>query len=413
MLRRLLTETGYDGWMHDFGEYTPLDALAFDGRTGAELRNSYPVEYQRPCAEVVAKHKPDAVFFVRSGYLGSTALCPAAWPGDQHTTWGTNRGLRGVIRAGLSLSLAGVNTWGPDIAGMFGTEDPEHNELSKELWVRWCQFGALCPVMRDHLGDKRRPGVPVVDLWHDEETVDTWRRYAQLHLALLPYLYGLAHEAHCTGVASVRPLLLEFPDDATARSIDDEYLLGPALLVAPVLEEGARARRLYFPAGSWHSFFDDQVVTGPTWEEVDAPLSRLPLFVRGGAALPLSQHRWHPGEALEAASLLDEVELRLYPAQGGLEMVPVRLHDGTVIRVGGPTNGLELDIEAAEGPPSTSQWAVRLPGRATYTHCPGQSGGTSAGLDLTRGVTDRWWDTIGSRANIQVDRQRNVQLSFE
>jgi alpha-D-xyloside xylohydrolase len=408
MLRRLLVDSGYDGWMHDFGELTPVDALSSDGRTGAQLRNEYPVAYQRPCAEVVKEHKPDAVFFVRSGYLGSTALCPAAWAGDQHTQWEGGRGLRGALRAGLSLSLAGVNAFGPDIGGFFGTDEPEHNEDSRELWIRWCQFGALCPVMRDHLGFKRRPGAHVVDLWYDDETIATWRRYAQFHLSLLPYLYSLAHEAQRTGVTSLRPLLLEFPEDQEARAVDDQYMLGPALLVAPVLEEGARARRIYFPAGRWYSFYDDSEVDGPGWHEVEAPLSRIPIFARQGSAVVMSLAPWQPGQPSEAASLLADAELRIYPSPEGEEMVPVRLSDGAVVSVRRAGDALTLAIQGL----SASRLTVRVPAGSGFAGASGFPGAPGR-LPLALAANGYWWDAPGRRAVVPWPPGSTSEITFD
>lgn len=410
MLKRLLTETGYDGWMHDFGELTPSDAVAFDRRTGAELRNDYPVEYQRPCYEAVRRYKPDAVFFVRSGSLGSTSVCPAVWPGDQHTDWSSGRGIRSALRAGLSLALAGVNTFGPDIGGFFGTVDPAKNEQSKELWIRWCQLGALSPVMRDHLGHKRREGVEAVDLWHDEETVGIWRRYGELHLALMPYLYSLAHEAHRTGVATMRPLLLEFPDDPVARSVDDQYLLGPALLVAPVLSPGT-TRRVYFPAGSWRSFWDDHLVDGPGWQDVSAAHIHAPLFMRSNTILPLSLRQWRHGESLLAEPLLEEVELRVNPSSGPHLTSETSLYDGSVLRLTSSESTFELEMQFAGGP-ARRHWHVRLPEAAGFRRAVmrGESGEESdlplAGPEARR----RWWDHPGIRAEVETSAPSKIKV---
>ena len=184
----MLVETGYDGWMHDFGEYTPRDAVFADGRTGADIRNLYPTLYQKTAAELCRLVKPDFAFFVRSGYIGSNQWAPCAWPGDQHTDWSTNRGLPSVIPAALSVGICGVNTWGPDIGGFFDAYDGSTTAESTELWIRWCQVGALSPLMRDHLGPKRMTTPGAVDLWSNEQTVDTWRHFARLAQRAVPVL---------------------------------------------------------------------------------------------------------------------------------------------------------------------------------------------------------------------------------
>lgn len=188
LLRRLLVEYGYDGWMHDFGEQVPVAAVAANGMRGEELHNLYPTLYQRMGAELCQAVKPDFMFFSRSGYTGSNAWAPAIWPRDQHTDWSWNRGLASSVPAGLSLGICAANTWGPDIGGFFHSATDAEAARSTELWIRWCQFGALTPLMRDHLGVKKDRTPDVVDLWSSRETIDTWRTYARLHNSLVPYL---------------------------------------------------------------------------------------------------------------------------------------------------------------------------------------------------------------------------------
>jgi alpha-glucosidase (family GH31 glycosyl hydrolase) len=335
MLRRLLVETDYDGWMQDFGELTPADAVFADGRSGWEIRNHYPTLYHQAAAAVVRRDKPDAVFFVRSGAPGSNQWAPAAWPGDQHCDWSSDRGLPGVIPAGLSVGICGVNTWGPDIGGMFDAGDDGASARSRELWIRWCQFGALTPIMRDHLGAKRM-------------TIPTWRRYAQLHNALVPYLYAYARLAHEAGIPTMRHLVLHYPDDGEAVRQDHEYLLGEELLVAPVVEAGARRRRVYLPAGQWHSFWNDAVLAGPGYHEVPAPLEQLPLFVRGGAVLPLLGQ---PVETLATRpphELLRTLQLRVYPSGAAARSSQLRFHDDSSVQLTETDSSLTLDLLGGE-----------------------------------------------------------------
>lgn len=346
MLRRLLVETGYDGWMHDFGEFTPRDAVFANGRTGEEIRNLYPTLYHRTGAEICREVKPDFCFFVRSGYTGSNQWAPAAWPGDQHTDWSWDRGLPGVIPAGLSVGICGTNTWGPDIGGFFDAWDrSRRTAASKELWIRWCQFGALTPIMRDHLGSKRWTTPDAVDLWTDEETVDTWRRYARLHNALVPHLLAYARIAHQTGAPTMRHLVLRYPGEPEALKQDHQYLLGDELLVAPVVEEGARTRRVWFPPGTWYSYWDETAWQGPGYQEVPAPLEQIPLFVRGGAALPLYARPVVTLAGLAADELLRALELRIYPlGQNGGEH-QFRFHDGSGLRLRERAGELALSLE--------------------------------------------------------------------
>ena len=344
LLRTMLIEKGYDGWMHDFGEYTPADAVFADGRTGEELRNGYPTLYQQTAAEICREVKPNFSFFVRSGALGSNQWAPAAWPGDQHTDWTRDRGLPSIIPAGLSIGICGTNIWGPDIGGFFDAFDGSEAASSVELWVRWCQLGALTPLMRDHLGPKRMTNPNAVDMWTNETTIDTWRRYARLHNDLLPYLYAYAAKAHETGLPTMRHMVLHYPEYPEAQEQDSQYLLGENLLVAPVIEEGATTRRVWFPPGAWFSFWNNQRYDGPGFHEVPAPLEEIPLFVRGGAILPLLAE---PGVTLAnvpADDLLRHLELRVCP-DGREEESSFRFHDGSTITLQQTADSLTLSFD--------------------------------------------------------------------
>jgi len=364
LLRRLLLETGYDGWMHDFGEGTPVEAVFADGRTGRELRNAYPTLYQRAGAELCRATKPGVVFFVRSGYTGSHQWAPAAWPGDQHCDWSADRGLPGSVPAGLSVGICGANTWGPDIGGFFASDDPA-GPRSKELWIRWCQFGALTPIMRDHLGAKRRSVADAVDLWTDDETVDTWRRYARLHNALVPYLYACATVAHRCGLPTLRHLALRYPDDPEALRQDHTYLLGDSLLVAPVLEEGARTRRAYLPAGRWVSFWDEATYDGPGYVELPAPLEQIPLLVRAGGLLPLAGRPTVSLASTSASALVDDAHLYLYPSGMDGDAYTFAFHDDSTVSVAEDARALRLTLAGA---PPVRRYHLRLPSTTVLAH---------------------------------------------
>ena len=314
LLRRLLVETGYDGWMHDFGEYTPPRARLADGRSGWEARNDYPRLYQQAGASVIDRHKPDAVIFCRSGYTGSNAHAPVYWPGDQHFNWAKN-GLQGVLNAGLSAGLSGVATWGPDIGGFFG--DDADSAGSEELWIRWCQFGALTPLMRDHLGDKRFISEAPIDLWASEATRATWRKFAALHNALVPYLYAAARVSHASGMPILRHLVIEEPDDPRARDCDDQYLLGPSLLVAPVIEPAVSAREVYVPHGDWYDLWTDGLISGSRQLLAEAELDRIPVLVRAGSTLVLDASGRQSYASVSPDMLLDHLEFRVYPSSAG------------------------------------------------------------------------------------------------
>ena len=366
MLRRLLVEIGYDGWMHDFGEYTPRDAVFADGRTGGEIRNLYPTLYQQTAAEICRRVKPDFAFFVRSGYIGSNQWAPAAWPGDQHTDWSGDRGLPSILPAALSAGMCGVNTWGPDIGGFFDAYDGGNIAESTELWIRWCQFGALTPLMRDHLGPKRMTTPGAIDLWSNEQTVDTWRRFARLHNALFPYLYAYAAQAHETGVPTMRHLVLEFPDEAEALRQDYQYLLGNELLVAPVVEPNATTRQVWFPPGTWYDFWDDATFTGPGYIDVPAPIDQIPMFARAGSLLPLLSQPVVTLANAAANDLLGKLELRVYPAgdDAGARH-NITFHDGSSIQLDESVDRIVLHFDERN---QDRDFVVRLPENFRFVH---------------------------------------------
>lgn len=285
-LVRRHVDFGWDGWMEDFGEDIPDDAVFGDGSTGHETHNRYAMLYHRASHEGWRASGVKATFS-RSGSLGSIAHQTVVWPGDQHTDWTPNRGLRSVIPAGLSAGLIGASAWGADIFGLIDRWDSGAGALDEELWIRACQFSALSPIMRDHGGYKFVTGLRAVDLWTSEATQEMFRVYADLHLRLNPYLWGLAQEASETGIPIMRAMFLEFPDEGEAWIRDDQYLLGADLLVAPVHRPGERTRTLWMPPGEWVDWWTAERHEGPARVTVDAPLDRIPIFQRAGSSIPM------------------------------------------------------------------------------------------------------------------------------
>jgi alpha-glucosidase (family GH31 glycosyl hydrolase) len=337
ILRRILLDEGFDGWMQDFGEFVPPGARMADG-TGEEVAyNRYPLLYHEAAKEEIDRSKPDALFFARGGWLGAQRWAPAFWPGDQTRDWTSMSGLAAVVPSGISLGLMGVAAWGPDIGGNMGFPalggGLGGGSADKELWLRWCQLGAMSPIMRDHLAFHQ--GTPV-DLWTDEDTIDCWRQGALWHTGLFPYLYSAAAEASATGMPILRGLMLHYPSDPEAWAQTTEYLLGDALLCAPVLEKGVRSRSAYLPAGAWFDTWTGDVFAGGGSVVVDAPLDRWPVLQRAGTVvarladvpLDLNDPRYAAGQF--------DLELRVAPG-GGSGGDERRLFDGTELVLDGDT----------------------------------------------------------------------------
>jgi alpha-D-xyloside xylohydrolase len=266
---------GVAAFKADYGEGLPADAVMADGSDGRRAHNLYPLLYNRAVYQVVREERGEGIIFARSGYAGSQRY-PVHWLGDTPSTW---EGMAAALRAGLSLSLSGFALWGHDIGGFWnpdGLKPPP-----PDLFVRWAQWGLLSPVARFHGIRGREPW------YYGAEAVRIVRRFARLRYRLLPYLWWLVREAAATGLPLARPLFLEFPDDEASWQVDWQFMLGPWLLVAPVLEpEGAV--RVYLPPGTWHDWWTAERVEGPCWRHLRVPLGRMPLYVRGDSLLPLA-----------------------------------------------------------------------------------------------------------------------------
>jgi alpha-D-xyloside xylohydrolase len=249
------------------------DAVFHDGTDAAAMRNAYSLAYLRAMQAYVDEALDgDGVLNGRSGFAGMQRY-PFCWAGDNTADFSEANGLPTAILAGQNAALSGVPLWGSDIAGYFGTP-------TEELFVRWTQFGALSPLMMVHMTSNLGP-------WDfGEEALGIYRRYAKLHMQLVPYVYAAALEARETGMPIIRPMVLACPGDGVAARFVYQYLFGPDLLVAP-LEKGGTSKRVYLPKGEWVDYWTGEVFAGEQVVSVDAPLAKLPLFVRGGALIEM------------------------------------------------------------------------------------------------------------------------------
>lgn len=281
-LRKAL-DVGFTGWMADYGEWLPHDAVLSSGEDPLQAHNRYAREWAQLNQEVMEERAADKVqrtFFARAGWLGSNLVTPVVWAGDQRTSFQKDDGLPTVIPMGINLGLAGVSMYAHDIAGYQSATNPPS---TKELFFRWVSLGALTPVMRTHHGiDARRNW----KLDSDAETLAHYKRWAQFHIQLYPYLDAHSAEAEATGVPIVRALAMAQPSDDRGWTIADQYFLGGALLVAPVVDEGAVSRSVYLPEGDWVSWDGLTRAVGPVDLMVTAAVSELPVFLRKGTCIP-------------------------------------------------------------------------------------------------------------------------------
>lgn len=278
---RAAMELGADGWMNDFAEWLPTDGVTAAGPSLAR-HNVYPVLWQEVAREAIdgMNDGKERLFFGRSGWFGTPALADVVWAGDQRTTMDPDDGLPTIIPIGVGLGVVGISTYGHDIAGY---QAATNEGSTKEVFFRWTELGAWSPVMRTHHGAQPKKNW---SFQSDAETIAHFRRYAELHMSLVPFFEGLARVAADTGMPIWRGLALEFPDDPAAWPITDEVTVGGVVLVAPVEVPGAASRSVYLPEGRWYPWSGGQAEIGPATVEVSAPLGEIPVFARAGAIVP-------------------------------------------------------------------------------------------------------------------------------
>jgi alpha-glucosidase (family GH31 glycosyl hydrolase) len=278
---RAALRMGADGFMQDFGEQVMDDMHFHDGSTGAQMHNRFPRLFHRATAQVVASFRHwhprrQIWWFTRAGYSGSARYEPGNFPGDETTDWTRSSGLASQTTDMLNRAVGGAFGFTTDIGGYF--DIGPYAPTSKELFVRWAEWAALSPFFRLHGSVRAGTHMP----WtYDAQALELYKAMAALHRRARPLLARLWRQARRTGIPPTRPLWLQFPRDARAAVRDQEWMLGPSLLVAPVVTEGAVTRSVYFPRGCWKGA--GVTVRGPRTKTVKAPLTRLPYFVRCGS----------------------------------------------------------------------------------------------------------------------------------
>jgi sulfoquinovosidase len=278
-------DAGVSGWMGDFAEWMPVQDVAIaDATPAAHHHNQYPLAWQNINRQARAEGGilNDSVVFFRSGHLFSQGAADVMWAGDQRTSFDADDGLPTVLPIGIGLSAVGFPFFTHDIGGYQSSTNPV---TSEELFMRWTSLGAFTPIMRTHHSTHARTAH---QLFSGAESTAHFRAMAQWHVRLFPYLRALADDAAATGVPLWQPLPLQFERDDASWTTKDEVLLGPSLLVAPVMAAGASGRSVFFPSSRFASLFDDgAVVVGPKTQNVDAALTEIPVFVKAGGIVPL------------------------------------------------------------------------------------------------------------------------------
>jgi alpha-D-xyloside xylohydrolase len=273
---------------------------------GLEYTNIFPLEHTSGVQEHWKQANPEKRVFLltRSAFSGQQRNGAVVWSGDVYSSWWA---LRHQVPAGLNFALSGYPYWTTDIGGYHQPYDGFANLPGyQELYARWFEYGAFCPVFRTH-GHRDHN-----ELWTYDKVYPALLEVDRLRYRLLPYVYSVAWKVTSEDYTIQRPLVMDFREDPATWEIGDQFLFGPAILVSPVLKEHATERQVYLPHGAdWYDFWTGERTKGGAVVEKTAPLERIPLDVRAGSILPMGPVVEYAGEAR------DPIELRIYPGANG------------------------------------------------------------------------------------------------
>jgi len=310
-----LVKVGVDGFKTDFGEQVPDDAIFFDGRSGRELHNLFPLLYNQATYQAM-QELTQGILLARSAWDGSQRYC-AVWAGDQSADFGPATGLLSVILAGQNAGLSGFSCWASDIGGYFG-------QPSDEVFARWIAFGAFSPIMQLHGLGNREP-------WNfSAQILEIYNFYSHLHLDLFPYLFTFAQIASQTGIPVMRAMPFAFPQDPGVWNtlVEHEYMFGPDLLVAPVYFSHTNKWQVYLPEGQWCDFWSGTALQGGRDWLVDAGLGQIPVFARAGAIIPFldgNPDTLLPCKDPQTKTATQDLRLQIYPGEDG----EFKMYDGS------------------------------------------------------------------------------------
>jgi len=316
-IRKAFFEIGIDGWRLDATEpetgglgwssfYTPFHSTRTAMGSGARYLNAYSLMTTKAVYEGQRSISDKrVVILTRSSFIGQQRYSAITWSGDIFHDWGT---LREQISAGLNFSISGVPYWTTDIGGFF-SGNPE-TEAYREVFIRWFQWGAFCPIFRVHGTTYAK------EPWRfGSEAEKILGEYIKLRYRLLPYIYSIAHMVSSDGYTMMRPLVMDFREDPRVLDIDDQYMFGPAFMVSPVTLPKTPSRKIYLPEtpGGWYDFWTAKRIEGGQMIDTPTPLDTLPLHVKAGSIVPMGPSLQYVGE-----NPLDPIELRIYQGANGI-----------------------------------------------------------------------------------------------
>ncbi len=348
-------ETGVSGLWTDLGEperdYTDMQ---FAMGPDIEVHNVYDFIWAETLFNGFNQSFPDKRMFnlTRSGYAGIQRVGTVTWSGDVAKTFD---GLAVQLPLLLNMGMSGIAYYNSDIGGFNGSQP-----TTPELYTRWMEFGAFCPVMRAHSYD----GLGGTEPWAfnsiSPSTEGIIRDIIELRYSLMPYNYTMAHEAYETGMPLARPLFVTYPDDPSTANESGAYMWGDDFLVAPVTQSGETSKTFYLPAGKWISYWDDRVYNGGQTVTVTAPLDEVPLLVKAGSIIPMRPVTQYTGQ-----TPADTLRLAIYPDPGAPSSFTLYEDDGASLKyqsgeysetafgermiADGDTSAMEISIGAFTG----------------------------------------------------------------
>ena len=314
-IKKAFFDVGFDGWWLDATEpetgvgwasfYTPFHSTKTAMGSGARYLNAYSLMTTRAVYEG-QRNVSDrrVVILTRSSFIGQQRYSAVTWSGDIFHDWGV---LREQIPAGLNFSISGVPYWTTDIGGFF-SGNPE-TESYREIFIRWFQWGAFCPIFRVHGTTYAK------EPWmFGPEAEKILVKYIKLRYRLLPYIYSVAWKVTSEGYTMMRPLIMDFRNDQKVLNIDDQYMFGPALMISPVTLPKIPSRKIYLPktSGGWYDFWTGEKIEGGQYIERSTPLDILPIHIRAGSIVPMGPQLQY---AMEKP--MDPIELRIYRGADG------------------------------------------------------------------------------------------------
>jgi len=307
---QLFSKYGWDAWWADNDEPQgwpdAFDRKNFITAKGSAVTyyNTYPIQHTAGFFNGWIADMPNKRPFIlsRSAFPGQQRYATAVWSGDIASTWTT---FQNQLSGGLNYSLSGMPYWTTDIGGYFYTD--WSTAANNELMIRWFQYGAFCPIFRIHgQGEKA-----LVSTSFTQSTKEKLAATDKLRYRLMPYIYSMAWKVTNENYTIMRHLIMDYRTDANVKSIDNQFMFGSSMMINPVSSAGVTQRSVYLPAGNWYDFWTGKQYTGSQTITTDAPITKIPVFVKAGSIIPMGP------EIMYATQSIDPTEIRVYKGANG------------------------------------------------------------------------------------------------